>query len=85
MSSAYDRITRNLAATDDHGRGIMLAFARSGNALTGMAILCAAEGYTREDAARAIGCEPEALDMAIDALAASITAERKRRQAERAA
>lgn len=83
--SAYDRVARNLAAADEQGRTIMLGLARGGDALTGMAILCAAEGYTREDAARAMRCEPEALDMAIDTFAAAITAERKRRQAERAA
>lgn len=83
--SAYERVARNLSAADEQGRAIMLGFARGGDAMTGLAIFCAAEGYSREAAAEAIGCRPEDLDTAIETFAASISAERRRRERERAA
>lgn len=83
--SAYERIARNLRTADAQGRAIMLGLARGGDAMTGLAIFCAAEGYSREGAAEAVGCSPDELDAALEAFTAAIRVERLRRERERAA
>lgn len=59
--TAYDRLARNLEREDASGRSLMLQLACASDGLSALAVFCACERYSREDAAAAIGCEPEAL------------------------